>query len=158
MRLYVCDYGEAGNVIRREMYKTGPGCSHCPCNTACSDTYPGLCSSHSNTSTNHNIMCMLNMPHMVHHLTDMTMETANDIGEAMMDTFHTTGEMAMHTAHGVGHIAMDTVNTAFNTVNSVNKFVNKGFSPVTNLVNDGFNFAFSPFFSGNRNNLFRGRK
>ena len=158
VRLYVCDYGEAGNIIRREMYNTGPACSHCPCTTACSDHYPGLCSTHSNTSANHNIMCMLQMPHMVHHLTDMTMETANDIGDMMMDTFHTTGEMAMHTAHGVGNIAMDTVHTAFNTVNQVNKVVNKGFSPVTNLVNNGFNFAFSPFFGGNRNNLFRGRK
>ena len=144
------------------MYNTGPACSHCPCSTACSDHYPGLCSSHSNSSANHNIMCMLQMPHMVPHLTDMTMETANDIGDMMMDTFHTTGEMAMHTAmhtaHGVGNIAMDTVHTAFNTVNQVNKVVNKGFSPVTNLVNNGFNFAFSPFFGGNRNNLFRGRK
>merc|ERR1711963_18681 len=173
VRLYTCNYGEAGNILRRKMYNVGKSCSHCPCGTSCSDDYPGLCSSHARNSTNHNLMCMLNMPHMMH----MTMDMAHDIGEGMMDTVHVTGDMAMHTANDVGHLAMDTVHTVghaamdtvhgvgdltFNTVNTVNNFVNDGFSPVSNLVNTGFNFAFSPFLSsgnGNHNNRFRpGRK
>ena len=59
----------------------------------------------------------------------------------------------MDTVHGVGDVA-------FNTVNTVNKFVNDGFSPVSNLVNTGFNFAFSPFFSsggGKPRNNFKAR-
>ena len=145
--------------MRRKVYDIGQSCSHCPCGTSCSDEYPGLCSDHAKNSTNHNLMCMLAMPHMMH----MAMDMAHDLGEGVMDTFHATGDMAMHTAHGVGHLAMDTVHNvghaamdtvhgvgdvAFNTVNTVNKFVNDGFTaPVTNLVNSGFNFAFSPFFS-----------
>jgi len=165
-RLYTCNYGKAGNILRHKMYSVGKSCSHCPCGTSCSDEFPGLCSAR-NSSNNHNLMCMLNMPHMMH----MTMDMAHDIGEGVMDTMHATGDMAMHTANDVGHLAMDTVNhvghaamdtvhdvgdVAFNTVNTVNKFVNDGFTPVTNLVNTGFNFAFSPFFSGsNGNNIFR---
>jgi len=164
VRLYVCNYGEAGNIIRREVYSPGPACSHCPCGSTCSDQFPGLCTTRPTNNTNHDIMCM--MPHMVHHLTDMTLNTVKMVENQMMDTLHHTGDMAMHTAHGVGHIAMDTVghvghvamdtvhgvgHVAFNTVNTVNK----GFS---SLVNNGFNFAFSPFFQGNNNNLFRGKK
>ena len=107
---------------------------------------------------------MLDPEHMMH----MTMHMAHDLGEGVMDTMHVTGDMAMHTAHGVGHLAMDTVHNvghaamdtvhgvgdvAFNTVNTVNKFV---VSPVNNLVNTGFNFAFSPFLSNSpRKHFFR---
>ena len=28
-RLYVCNYGKAGNILRRQVYKTGPACSSC---------------------------------------------------------------------------------------------------------------------------------
>ena len=149
----------------------GGACGDCPCGTACSDTYPGLCSKDARNSTNHNMLCMLDPEHMMH----MTMHMAHDLGEGVMDTMHVTGDMAMHTAHGVGHLAMDTVHNvghaamdtvhgvgdvAFNTVNTVNKFVNDGFSPVSNFVNTGFNFAFSPFFSSGssshrQNNIFR---
>jgi len=173
VRMYTCNYGQAGNVLRRNVYKIGKSCSHCPCGTSCSDNYPGLCSSSAKNSTNHNLMCMLHMDMPV-HMMHMTMHMAHDIGEGVMDTMHATGDMAMHTAHGVGHLAMDTVHNvghaamdtvhgvgdvAFNTVNTVNKFVNDGFSPVSNIVNTGFNFAFSPFFSNTggrpRNNRFR---
>ena len=122
----------------------GGACGDCPCGTACSDTYPGLCSKDARNSSNPNMLCMLDPEHMMH----MTMHMAHDLGEGVMDTMHVTGDMAMHTAHGVGHLAMDTVHgvgdVAFNTVNTVNKFV---VSPVNNLVNTGFNFAFSPFLS-----------
>ena len=163
VRLYTCNYGESGNILRRRVYKVGGACSDCPCGTACSDTLPGLCSTHARNSTNTNLMCVLDPEHVMH----MTMHVAHDLGEGVMDTMHATGDMAMHTAHGVGHIAMDTVHNvghaamdtvhgvgdvAFNTVNTVNKFV----SPVSNLVNTGFNFAFSPFLSNSpRNHFFR---
>jgi len=173
VRLYTCNYGEAGNILRRKMYKVGAACEHCPCGTACSDQYPGLCSAHAHNSTNHNLMCMLTSP--ASHAVHMTMDMAHELGDMAMHTAHVTGDMAMHTAHGVGHLAMDTVHNvghaamdtvhgvgdvAFNTVNTVNKFVNDGFSPVSNLVNTGFNFAFSPFFSsggGKPRNNFKAR-
>ena len=105
--------------MRRKVYDIGQSCSHCPCGTSCSDEYPGLCSDHAKNSTNHNLMCMLTMPHMMH----MTMDMAHDLGEGVMDTFHATGDMAMHTAHGVGHLAMDTVHNvghaAMDTVHGV---------------------------------------
>lgn len=44
-KLYVCNYGTAGNVITTEMYKRGAPCSACPEGTFCSQQYPGLCSS-----------------------------------------------------------------------------------------------------------------
>ena len=40
---YVCNYGESGNVLGREVYRRGPACSACPTNTRCSHLYPGLC-------------------------------------------------------------------------------------------------------------------
>lgn len=164
VRLYTCNYGQSGNILRRRVYKVGGACGDCPCGTACSDTYPGLCSKDARNSSNPNMLCMLDPEHMMH----MTMHMAHDLGEGVMDTMHVTGDMAMHTAHGVGHLAMDTVHNvghaamdtvhgvgdvAFNTVNTVNKFV---VSPVNNLVNTGFNFAFSPFLSNNpRKHFFR---
>ena len=37
IRLYVCNYGETGNILRRPVYKVGRACSNCPCQTpACS--------------------------------------------------------------------------------------------------------------------------
>lgn len=169
-RLYACNYGETGNILRRPVYKIGRACSSCPCATTCSNDYPGLCA--PTNSSNHaccdNFLCMLNRPMniMTNEITDMTMETASEVGDAVMDTFHTTGGIAMNTAHGalntaqgVGNIAMDTVqgvgNVAINTVDEVNKFVNSGFRPVTNFVNSGFNF-FSPRFLNN--NFFHGKK
>ena len=169
-RLYACNYGETGNILRRPVYKIGRACSSCPCATTCSNDYPGLCapSNSSNHACCDNFLCMFNRPMniMTNEITDMTMETASEVGDAVMDTFHTTGGLAMNTAHGalntaqgVGNIAMDTVqgvgNVAINTVDEVNKFVNSGFRPVTNFVNSGFNF-FSPRFLNN--NFFRGKK
>ena len=56
----------------------------------------------------------------------------------------------MDTVHGVGDVAL-------NTVNTVNRFVNNGFTPVNNgftkFVNNGFGLALPRFLS---NNLFRG--
>ena len=128
VRLYTCNYGEAGNILRRKMYKVkiyfsikifylhqkifsqvGAACEHCPCGTACSDQYPGLCSAHAHNSTNHNLMCMLTSP--ASHAVHMTMDMAHELGDMAMHTAHVTGDMAMHTAHGVGHLAMDTVST-----------------------------------------------
>ena len=40
----VCNYGESGNFIGSSMYAKGKACSRCPSGTACSATYPGLCS------------------------------------------------------------------------------------------------------------------
>ena len=58
--------------------------------------------------------------------------------------------IAMDTVHGVGDVAL-------NTVNTVNRFVNNGFTPVNNgftkFVNNGFGLALPRFLS---NNLFRG--
>ena len=59
VRLYTCNYGESGNILRRRVYKVGGACSDCPCGTACSDTLPGLCSTHARNSTNTNLMCVL---------------------------------------------------------------------------------------------------
>merc|ERR1712154_17053 len=92
-------------------------------------------------STNTNLMCVLDPEHVMH----MTMHAAHGVGHIAMDTVHNVGHAAMDTVHGVGDVA-------FNTVNTVNKFV----SPVSNLVNTGFNFAFSPFLSNSpRNHFFR---
>lgn len=44
-KLYVCNYGPAGNIITTEMYKRGAPCSACPEGTFCSQQYPGLCTS-----------------------------------------------------------------------------------------------------------------
>ena len=169
-RLYACNYGEAGNIIRRPVYKIGRACSSCPCGTTCSSDYPGLCT--PTNSSNHAccdiFLCMLNRPMntMTNEITNMTMETASEVTDAAMDTFHTTGGLAMNTAHGalttsqgVGNIAMDTVqgvgNVAINTIDEVNKFVNSGFRPVTNFVNSGLNFV-SPRFLNK--NVFQGKK
>ena len=46
-RLFVCNYGEGGNLISAPVYQTGPSCSSCPPSTSCSPTYPGLCSAGS---------------------------------------------------------------------------------------------------------------
>ena len=43
-KLYVCNYGPAGNVITLPMYKRGDPCSDCPDGTSCSSSFPGLCS------------------------------------------------------------------------------------------------------------------
>ena len=43
-RLFVCNYGEGGNLISAPVYQTGPSCSSCPPSTSCSPTYPGVCS------------------------------------------------------------------------------------------------------------------
>ena len=46
-RLFVCNYGEGGNLISAPVYQTGPSYSSCPPSTSCSPTYPGLCSAGS---------------------------------------------------------------------------------------------------------------
>lgn len=43
-KLYVCNYGESGNILGASVYKIGKPCSACPRRTVCSNTYPGLCS------------------------------------------------------------------------------------------------------------------
>lgn len=42
-KLYVCDYGPAGNILEDRMYVKGSACSACPEGTSCSRNYPGLC-------------------------------------------------------------------------------------------------------------------
>ncbi|XP_043244530.1 venom allergen 5.02-like [Amphibalanus amphitrite] len=42
-RLYVCNYGPAGNVLLQPVYRRGTACSRCPPGTACSRHYRGLC-------------------------------------------------------------------------------------------------------------------
>lgn len=46
-RLYVCNYGKAGNMIGGSMYKIGNSCSSCPQGSSCSRDYPGLCTYNS---------------------------------------------------------------------------------------------------------------
>lgn len=48
VELYVCNYGEAGNVKDECIYQEGEPCSRCPVNSCCGETcskpnYPGLC-------------------------------------------------------------------------------------------------------------------
>ncbi|XP_076314717.1 venom allergen 3-like [Tachypleus tridentatus] len=43
MKLFVCNYGPTGNVLRSPMYKQGAPCSDCPGGTSCSRNYYGLC-------------------------------------------------------------------------------------------------------------------
>ena len=50
IRLFVCNYGEGGNLISSPVYSTGSSCSSCPPSTSCSLTYPGLCSAGSDQS------------------------------------------------------------------------------------------------------------
>ena len=57
-RLYVCNYGEAGNFIGKPVYSQGSSCSSCPSSSSCSTVYPGLCSSsseHNSSSSEHNL-------------------------------------------------------------------------------------------------------
>ena len=42
-KLYVCNYGPAGNVVFTPIYQMGGACTACPKATACSLAYPGLC-------------------------------------------------------------------------------------------------------------------
>lgn len=48
-RLYICNYGPAGNVYGSKVYEIGAQCSNCPINTCCGSsctmqtTYSGLC-------------------------------------------------------------------------------------------------------------------
>ncbi|XP_077484583.1 uncharacterized protein LOC144094540 isoform X2 [Amblyomma americanum] len=41
--LYTCNYGPLGNVVKSRVYEKGPACSHCPNETTCSHSTPGLC-------------------------------------------------------------------------------------------------------------------
>ncbi|XP_076028766.1 uncharacterized protein LOC143017778 [Oratosquilla oratoria] len=43
-KIYVCNYGPAGNYMRKPMYKIGPPASECPEGSWPSSMYPGLCS------------------------------------------------------------------------------------------------------------------
>jgi len=43
-RLYVCNYGPAGNLIGSPIYSAGRQCSACPNGSSCSSAFPGLCS------------------------------------------------------------------------------------------------------------------
>jgi len=121
-RLYVCNYGTTGNIVRRPVYRQGSACSSCPCATECSTSYPGLCAP-SNSSANaccDNLLCMLTRPDIItNEITDMTMDTMGTMGDMAMGTLHGAmhtahgmGHMAMHTAHGVGNLAMGTVRDA----------------------------------------------
>ncbi|KAF0314068.1 CRISP/Allergen/PR-1 [Amphibalanus amphitrite] len=49
-KLYVCNYGSAGNFQRGQMYERGTPCSQCPSGTSCSRQYPALCSDGSGGS------------------------------------------------------------------------------------------------------------
>ena len=40
-KIYVCNYGKAGNMQNSEMYEVGPTASNCP--NGVSKEYPGLC-------------------------------------------------------------------------------------------------------------------
>jgi len=42
-RLYVCNYGPAGNIPGAAMYQIGNSCTRCPKYSQCSYSYPGLC-------------------------------------------------------------------------------------------------------------------
>ncbi|XP_037092574.1 CRISP/Allergen/PR-1-like [Pollicipes pollicipes] len=42
-KLYVCNYGAAGNFQRGQMYERGAACSNCPSGTTCSREFPGIC-------------------------------------------------------------------------------------------------------------------
>jgi len=147
-RLYVCNYGESGNVLRQPVYRIGTPCS--ACSGSCSADYPGLCTSASSApsppsspdTSCHTFMCMIQKP--------MSMA-----GSMAMETAHTVGGTAMSVAHG----AMDTVGTLTNFVAAggqnivdngikpVNNFVfNNGIRPVNNFVSSGFNFVTRPFF------------
>lgn len=48
-KLYTCNYGPAGNIVAKSMYKEGTPCTGCPVNACCDKTcgvtahYPGLC-------------------------------------------------------------------------------------------------------------------
>jgi len=46
-RLYVCNYGKGGNLIGGRMYDQGQSCTRCPAYSACSASYPGLCSAYT---------------------------------------------------------------------------------------------------------------
>jgi hypothetical protein len=126
-RLYVCNYGTTGNIVRRSVYKQGTACSSCPCNFQCSQHYPGLCSASNSTACCDNILCMFTRPDIItNEITDMTMETVGSVGGAAMETLHG----AMHTAHGVGHMAMHTANgvgsLAMDTMHGVGSLAMQG--------------------------------
>jgi len=161
-RLYVCNYGEGGNVLRQEVYKVGRGCGECP--NSCSNDYPNLCTKLPPTTCN-SFRCMVTHPvEMVGH---MAMDTAHMVGDNAMNFGHNVGDTAMmvgHTAmdfghavggtamgfghavggtamqvgHAVGDTAMAAGHAAMDTLNLV---VDNGIRPVNSLF-------FKPFFRG----------
>ncbi|CAG7836512.1 unnamed protein product, partial [Allacma fusca] len=50
-KLYICNYGPAGNIITTPMYQRGAPCSACPEGTYCSNQYPGLCTGSGSSSS-----------------------------------------------------------------------------------------------------------
>jgi len=141
-RLYVCNYGEGGNVLRQEVYKIGRGCGECP--ASCSNDYPNLCTKLPGKCNS--FRCMLTHPvEMVGH---MAMDTAHMVGDNAMALGHGVGDTAMqvgHTAmefghafggtamqvgHAVGDTAMRAGHTAMDTLNLV---VDTGIRPVNSL-------------------------
>lgn len=159
-RLYVCNYGTTGNIIRRPVYRQGPACSSCPCGTECSHDYPGLCTASNSTACCDSILCMLSRPDIItNEITDMTMDTlhgamdtAHGVGNMAMHTAHGVGHMAMHTAHGVGGLAMDTVrgamhgahgvgHAAMGTAHGMGSFAMETVHGVNSLVQDSATFV-----------------
>ena len=140
-RLYVCNYGTTGNIVRRPVYKQGPSCSSCPCGTECSAAYPGLCLA-SNTTACCDIFCMFTRPDIItNEITDMTMETVGAVGGVAMGTVHGAmhaaqgvGHMAMHTAHGAGSLAMQTVHGAMQGAQDVGNMAMQGAQGVGSLA------------------------
>ena len=52
-RLYVCNYGESGNVISLPVYRIGGACEDC--RGSCSRDYPALCSAPGAPAAGHNV-------------------------------------------------------------------------------------------------------
>ncbi|CAL4101369.1 unnamed protein product [Meganyctiphanes norvegica] len=42
-KIYVCNYGPAGNFLNQPVYESGAAASNCPAGTSASTAYPGLC-------------------------------------------------------------------------------------------------------------------
>jgi len=153
-RLYVCNYGQTGNILRQQVYKIGKACSSC--SGSCSTEFPGLCTAAPSTATACNsLMCMIHKP------VNAAAGTVTAAGSMAMETAHHVGGTAMQVGHEVGHAAMNTVNTITNLVSSGGQtIVDNGIRPVNSLVLNGFNFATRPFFGPIRfpTRFFNGKK
>ena len=156
-RLYVCNYGESGNVISLPVYRIGGACEDC--RGSCSRDYPALCSAPGAPAAGHNVgsadpslsaahsnsnntpvnFGQPQQPSLPPAVTSSTTEECKSLVCMINKPVKMMGEGGMQLAHQVGDAAMNTVDFVARPVNT---FVTGGLD----LVGRPFGFGgFRPF-------------